>query len=62
MMETENKEIKKMTNLTDEELKEVAGGAAGYLPAGCARYLKSEECIKKSACRWSNGKCIYKYA
>ena len=58
-MENENKE---KVILTDEELKEVAGGAAGYVPAGCARYLNSEECIKKSACRWSNGKCIYKYA
>ena len=58
-MENENKE---KVILTDKELKEVAGGAAGYLPAGCARYLNSEECIKKSACRWSNGKCIYKYA
>ena len=57
-MENENKD--KNIILTDEELKEVAGGArAGS--AGCIRYLKSEECAKKSdRCRWSNGKCISK--
>ena len=55
-MENENKD--KKTILTDEELKEVAGGVSPKF-AGCKHYLKIEECAKKSdRCRWSNGKCV----
>ena len=56
-MENENKDKKVL--LTDEELKEVSGGArAGF--AGCMRYLKGEECVKQTLCKWSNGKCVSK--
>ena len=56
-MENENKD---KVILTDEELKEVAGGASPKL-AGCMHYRKIEECAKKSdLCRWSNGKCVSK--
>ena len=54
-MEKENKD--KNIILTDEQLKEVAGGArAGS--AGCIRYLNGEECVKQMLCKWSNGKCV----
>ena len=57
-MENENKD--KKTILTDEELKEVAGGAGPKL-AGCMHYLKIEECAKKrDLCIWSNGRCVSK--
>ena len=56
-MENENKD---KVILTDEELKEVAGGASPKF-AGCMHYRKIEECAKKSdKCIWSNGKCISK--
>ena len=56
-MENENKD---KVILTDEELKEVAGGASPKF-AGCMQYRKIEECAKKSdRCIWSNGKCISK--
>ena len=56
-MENENKE---KNILTDEELKEVAGGSSPKF-AGCMHYRKIEECAKKSdLCRWSNGKCVSK--
>ena len=56
-MENENKD---KVILTDEELKEVAGGASPKF-AGCMHYRKIEECAKKSdLCRWSNGKCVSK--
>lgn len=51
---------KKYELLSDEELKEVAGGASPKF-AGCMHYRKIEECAKKSdLCRWSNGKCVSK--
>ena len=57
-MENENKD--KNIILTDEELKEVTGGASPKF-AGCMHYRKIEECAKKSdRCRWSNGKCVSK--
>ena len=56
-MENENKD---KVILTDEELKEVAGGSSPKF-AGCMHYRKIEECAKKSdLCRWSNGKCVSK--
>ena len=56
-MENENKD---KVILTDEELKEVAGGASPKF-AGCMHYRKIEECVQKSdLCRWSNGKCVSK--
>ena len=57
IMENENKD---KVILTDEELKEVAGGASPKF-AGCMHYRKIEECVQKSdLCRWSNGKFVSK--
>ena len=56
-MENENKD--KKTILTDEQLKEVAGGARPG-SAGCMQYLKGEECVQQMLCKWSNGKCVSK--
>ena len=56
-MENENKD--KKTILTDEQLKEVAGGARPG-SAGCMQYLNGEECVQQMLCKWSNGKCVSK--
>ena len=61
-MENENKD--KKTILTDEELKEVAGGSQ-CLPMGgptevCARKLLPRDCMKVKECTWTGAKCITK--
>ena len=61
-MENENKE--KNIILTDEELKEVAGGSQ-CLPMGgpaevCARKLLPRDCMKVKECTWTGAKCIAK--
>ena len=53
-MENENKEV---IRLTDEELKEVTGGAVS-LTNGCEKIRKESECIKTKICRWKDGSCI----
>ena len=53
-MENENKEV---IRLTDEELKEVTGGAVS-LTNGCEKKRRESECIKTKICRWKDGKCI----
>ena len=53
-MENENKEV---ISLTDEELKEVTGGA-GLLTNGCEKIRRESECIKTKICRWKNGSCV----
>ena len=59
-MEKLEHDTKKPELLTDEQLKEVAGGA-GPKFAGCMHYLKIEECAKKrDLCIWSNGRCVSK--
>ena len=60
-MENENKE---KVILTDEELKEVAGGSQ-CLPMGgpaevCARKLLPRDCMKVKECTWTGAKCITK--
>ena len=56
-MENENKEV---IRLTDEELKEVTGGAvgSGSLANGCEKIRRESECIKTKMCRWKDGRCI----
>ena len=61
-MENENKD--KNIILTDEELKEVAGGSQ-CLPMGgpaevCARKLRPRDCMKVKECTWTGAKCITK--
>ena len=63
-MENENKD--KNIILTDEELKEVAGGAGPTLSApsealdkACRKFNK-KVCPEKPFCMWKDGKCIWK--
>ena len=60
-MENENKD--KNIILTDEELKEVAGGIQ-CLPMSsgdqCAQHVMPRDCMKAKECRWSGAKCITK--
>ena len=64
MMENENKEKKVI--LTDEELKEVAGGVLPLNPLEqvklneCLKLNKHEECFKIKFCIWKDGKCVLK--
>lgn len=55
-MENENKEI---INLTEEELKEVTGGAHAFISKACTNYPK-HNCIKLTNCKWENGRCVNK--
>ena len=56
----ENNENKEVIRLTDEELKEVTGGAVGSGPLTnrCEKKRSESECIKTKICRWKDGKCI----
>ena len=62
-MENENKD--KKTILTDEELKEVAGGAGPTLSAPsealdkACRKLNLKGCLEKPLCMWKDGNCIW---
>ena len=56
-MENENKDNKVI--LTDEELKEVAGGAALW-GNPCERILNLKDCVEKKACKWVGNKCEVK--
>ena len=58
-MKNENKENKENIILTDEELKEVAGGAVLW-GNPCERILNSKECVGKKACKWVGNKCEVK--
>ena len=62
-MEKENKD--KNIVLTDEELKEVAGGADQFSAPSVAldkacRKLKIKGCLEKPFCMWKDGKCVLK--
>ena len=61
-MENENKDS--IINLTDEELKEVAGGTFnkhGKARAQeCSRTTDAKECFEKNYCVWKDGKCFPK--
>ena len=62
-MENENKD--KNIILTDEELKEVAGGAGPTLSAPsealdkACRKLNLKGCLEKPSCMWKDGICIW---
>ena len=55
-MENENKEV---INLTDEELKEVAGGAGGFFYNKCSYFAKTS-CVTRPNCEWKNNQCVAK--
>ena len=64
-MENENKDS--IINLTDEELKEVAGGTLSpFNNLGQARALECstttdvKKCFEKKYCVWRDGKCFPK--
>ena len=56
-METKNNE---KNILTDEQLKEVAGGAAIITNLYYCYGLSPELCKAKKVCKWTNGKCVNK--
>ena len=43
--------------LTDEELKDVAGGAVGSTDNYCEQYDTAEDCNKNRLCQWGQFKC-----
>ena len=62
-MENENKENKENIILTDEQLKEVAGGTpAGQnlLTTTCLNQKAQLGCMKIIICKWKDGKCVPK--
>ena len=66
-MENENKENKENIILTDEQLKEVAGGTLSPLnnlgnekALECIRTTDVKECFEKKYCIWKDGKCFPK--
>ena len=54
-MENENKD--KNIILTDEELKEVAGGYGEDYMASVCKQSNMRECAKHFFCKWENGRC-----
>ena len=63
-MENENKENKENIILTDEELKEVAGGipnaGQNLLATTCLKQKAQLGCMKIIICEWKNGECVPK--
>ena len=61
-MENENKD--KNIILTDEQLKEVAGGILNNNSQAraleCSRTTDAKECFEKNYCVWKDGKCFPK--
>ena len=55
----ENENMEKII-LTDEELKEVAGGAIQSGLVDCQSIKKMEDCGKLRYCRWILTKCVSK--
>ncbi len=64
-MEKENMDNKELINLTDEQLKEVAGGAGPTLSAPSEAFDKAcrkfnlKGCLEKPFCMWKDGICIW---
>ena len=51
-------DVKKAQLLSDEELKEVAGGA--YIAKNhCVKKQTPGECLKLEICAWQNGTCVF---
>ena len=63
-MENENKENKENIILTDEQLKEVAGGAPvpgqNPLTTTCPTQKTQLGCMKIPVCEWKDGRCVPK--
>jgi hypothetical protein len=57
-MENENKD--KNIILTDEELKEVAGGVQNSLTTTCSTQKTQLGCMKIIICQWKDGECVRK--
>ena len=57
-MENENKDKKVI--LTDEELKEVAGGVQNSLTTTCSTQKTQLGCMKIIICEWKDGECVRK--
>ena len=57
-MENENKDKKNI--LTDEELKEVAGGVQNSLTTTCSTQKTQLGCMKIIICQWKDGECVRK--
>ena len=57
-MENENKDKKVI--LTDEELKEVAGGVQNSLTTTCSTQKTQLGCMKIIICQWKDGECVRK--
>jgi hypothetical protein len=57
-MENENKD--KNIILTDEELKEVAGGVQNSLTTTCSTQKTQLGCMKRIICEWKDGECVRK--
>ena len=57
-MENENKD--KNIILTDEELKEVAGGVQNSLTTTCSTQKTQLGCMKIIICQWKDGECVPK--
>lgn len=47
----------KRTELTDEELKAVTGGATPLSKAVCANQKSESDCTKISVCKWTGSVC-----
>ena len=56
-MENENKD---KVILTDEELKEVAGGVQNSLTTTCSTQKTLLGCMKIIICEWKDGECVRK--
>ena len=46
--------------ITDDELKDVSGGAMSFAMGGCWSFGNAEKCKAMPACVWKNDKCTYK--
>ena len=57
-MANENKD--KNIILTDEELKEVAGGVQNSLTTTCSTQKTQLGCMKIPVCEWKDGRCVPK--
>lgn len=43
--------------LSDDELKQVAGGMSGVGNSDCSRIVTKDECSARVACEWKDGTC-----
>ena len=46
--------------ITDDELKDVSGGAMSFPMGSCLSFGNAEKCKAVPACVWKNGKCTHK--